>query len=273
MRNMSCRHAGSPVGYPASFRPRRYDPDKLRRGSACAFRGDNGRREVRFDAEIAQKLDARHQRQAVERLERNAGIARQFREPDPRRDKAEAGIAVGEQAQQRLDAGVFHAANLGVIHAPAAARHILQRLQPVEDQKRAAPLDEMRQLHALLARVSRRLPSAEMPERGLEEIVGAGLAVFVRALAVEAPGEDRLRAAPAGRLQRLHEVIDERCLARAAHGVEGEDFGAALVPRLVQCGLLALAAVQLLCVGVRQLGDVDMAVTSESKPFVRLPFA
>ena len=53
-------------------------------------------------------------------------------------------------------------------------------------------------------------------------------------------------------------MIDERRFARAAHGVEGEDFGAAFVPSLVQRGHLAVAAVKLLRVGVRQLGNIDI---------------
>ena len=125
----------------------------------------------------------------------------------------------------------------------------------------------MRQLHALLARIAGRLFCAarEMLERRAEEIVGAGLPVLVRALAVETPGEDRARAAPPGRLQRLHEVSDERGLAGAAHGVEGVYAGRAAVPGGDELRHLRVAAVELLREGLRQLRQVYSAMGSRSR--------
>ena len=136
----------------------------------------------------------------------------------------------------------------------------MQRLQPVEDQERAAGLHEVGEVHALPARVARRrlLAFAEMREGGLEEIAGAGLPVPVRALAMEAPGEDRARAAPARCLQRLREAIDERGLSRPGHRVEGEEARPPAVPGLKQLRQLAVAAVEFLRVGVRQPGNVGV---------------
>ena len=164
----------------------------------------------RLHAQIAQHLNGGHQRDFAQLPEDDVPGARQFGKLDPRGNDAKARIVIRERLQERLHAGVLDAARLRGRLRPAM-RRILQRLQPVEDQERALRLYEMRQIHALLIRVARRLFStpAEVRERGFEEIVSAGLPVLVRALAVEAPGEDGARAVPAGRFQRLHKVIDE----------------------------------------------------------------
>ena len=144
---------------------------------------------------------------------------------------------------------------------PAVAPgRVLQRLQAVEEQQRAALADEAGQRAAFLGgrgqfaadqralRVRdlllRRRPAGGFARLGLRRLaleaeegqrrdierVGVALAVLVGALAVERPDEHALRAAPAAFLQHLDEMPHERGLAAPPMASRATMWRAGAVP-------------------------------------------
>src|SRR5271165_6022118 len=136
-----------------------------------------------------------------------------------RGDEAEAPVVLGEPLEQRAQAFVLQLA------CKRRTRRVLQRLQPIQDERRALVADPFGQAPALVMATLDALD-----RRGVEELqslgkeqVGRRGELLARALAVERPGESRIAIRPAFLRHTDRPFGDQRRLALAAERDKGQD--------------------------------------------------
>ncbi len=196
-----------------------------------------------FDPQPAQQLDAGHRTQPDE-------VVGAHPTTDPRLqighrlaggDDQQAGIVGGQRADQGGDRRVFDLARL------RRRRRILQGLEAVEDHQRPPPPHQLGKAQAAVTGRLRRVVLAEEAQGLVDEFVARRLAVIAAPLAVERPGVGRRRVPglPAGVLEALHPVVDQRRLAGAADRHHRLDPNRAIDPGVFEQGELGLAADQL----------------------------
>ena len=221
--------------------------------------------ELSIGAEHAELPQQGAGRDGVERIERMAQaravtvfVGGEVGDVGAAGEDAQSRIVPGESAEQRLHGGVFELA------AEPAGR-LLQRLYAVEHQQGPLGGDQFGEFRALGGGISRHFRSFVEPGKGrAEEIVGAGVALGARALAIEAPLEHAPCALPAvPRPARL--PLEHQCaLALATLPDEGDDVDLVLflraAPRFVEQMQLRLATDEVLA------GDVE-SIATEARPF------
>ena len=128
----------------------------------------------------------------------------------------------GELFQQALYPG-------GSELAAHRAGRVLERLNAVDDEQGAFAGDSVREQAAFVPRRKRRLKLHAEPGEGVgEEGVFGGLAVFLGALAIEAPRLDAPCAEPVLLLEVPQPMLDEHTLANASPRHERDNGGVRL---------------------------------------------
>ena len=191
-----------------------------------------------LDAQVAEvgRAGLRRQRLQVDAPGGRAVEGFQVGHGEPGGDHQQAGVAAGQRAQQHGQPRVLELALL-------RPRRVLQRLQPVQHQQGPLALHQGGQPVAFVPRrAGRGVGVAEPAQRGVDELVGRGLAALGRALAVEGPAEDAARTLVVRFTHFKQPPVDQGRLAHAAPGDQAQHVGLGIVPGRVQAGQLGVAA-------------------------------
>ena len=236
---------------------------------ACRWNSSAAATQLLLPAVHPELAEQRHGRAGLQLLQgdlrRRARGAGEVGDPFPGGDHAEARVARGQTLEERGEAGV--------LEPPLdlrPARRVLQRLDAVEDEQGALLPHQIGEARAaVVERAGLGVGIAEEAEGVVDERLGGGDLVLAP-LAVERPVEHPRGPAPAVGRHAVQPAGDQRRLADASEGHQGEDVDGRVLPGGVEPGELRLAADEVRA-GDGEAAEVEDWGSGRPGPLVEVP--